>query len=267
MKYELSHDTIARLVFDKASSEARTRRKVEKYIRERREAYLQRGVQLTEDDLDYIDPYLDQIRISTEEEDFLEAGRKALLQARRKKRVWAVTLFLVLLGFSLVSFSLWRISEANALKSKAMRIALAAKYGLYEGKPSLAFRLAQETLLIGTDTHANRIANEVLRDLKHSPLVMDFEHEDTLTHVQFSPNQQHLLTASLDGKAKLWDYEGNLVQEFVHPTGITRALIDSNLVITATQDHQLFVWEYRGRTNSRFPTSRSHPFPRPFRIR
>ena len=64
MKYELTHDTIAKQIFDKASTEARTRRKIEKYIHERYEAYNQRGARLTQDDIDYIQPYLAQVNIS-----------------------------------------------------------------------------------------------------------------------------------------------------------------------------------------------------------
>ena len=52
MDYELIHDTIAKQVFEKASTEARNRRKAEKYIPKRYEAYQQRGAKLTQDDID-----------------------------------------------------------------------------------------------------------------------------------------------------------------------------------------------------------------------
>lgn len=86
MKYELIHDTIARQVFEKASTEARTRRKVERFIRERYEANQLRGAKLTQDDIDYINPYLAQVNITAEEAAFVEKGRKALLAGRRRRR-------------------------------------------------------------------------------------------------------------------------------------------------------------------------------------
>ena len=73
MGYELTHDTIAKQVFSKASIEAQTRRKVERYISERYLAHKDRGAKLTQDDLDYITPYLGQANISKEEEVFLHS--------------------------------------------------------------------------------------------------------------------------------------------------------------------------------------------------
>ena len=64
MGYELSHDTIAKQIFEKASVEARTRRKVEKFIRERHQAFQERSAPMTMEDIDFVQPYLDQINIS-----------------------------------------------------------------------------------------------------------------------------------------------------------------------------------------------------------
>ena len=49
MKYELIHDTITKQIFDIASLEARTRRKVEKYITERYEGHQLRNAKPTQD--------------------------------------------------------------------------------------------------------------------------------------------------------------------------------------------------------------------------
>ena len=46
LHYELSHDSIARQVFEKASTEARKRRKVERFVQERYAAYRERGEQI-----------------------------------------------------------------------------------------------------------------------------------------------------------------------------------------------------------------------------
>ncbi len=112
MKYELIHDTIARQVFENASTEARTRRKVERFIREWYEANQLRGAKLTQDDIDYINPYLAQVNITAEEAAFVEKGRKAL-QAGRRRRMLMAGAIAVLLAFSVVSLSLWQRAEAQ----------------------------------------------------------------------------------------------------------------------------------------------------------
>ncbi|MEM8888272.1 MAG: hypothetical protein AAGD28_09815 [Bacteroidota bacterium] len=114
MKFEIIHDTIAKQVFEKASTEARTRRKVEKFIRERYEAHQTRGAKLTRDDLDYIQPYLNQVNISKEESDFIEKARKALIDARNRIRAIVAGVIIFLLGSTTFSFVQWR----NAIEQK-----------------------------------------------------------------------------------------------------------------------------------------------------
>ncbi|MEL6255315.1 MAG: hypothetical protein AAFR87_25130, partial [Bacteroidota bacterium] len=114
MKFEIIHDTIAKQVFEKASTEARTRRKVEKFIRERFEAHQARGAKLTRDDLDYIQPYLNQVNISTEENSFIEKARKALIDERNRNRAIVAGVIILLLGSTAFSGVQWR----NAIKQK-----------------------------------------------------------------------------------------------------------------------------------------------------
>lgn len=108
MKFEIIHDTIAKQVFEKASIEARTRRKVEKFIRERFEAHQLRGAKLTQDDLDYIQPYLTQVNISEEESAFLEKNRKSLADARTRIRVIVAGVIIFLLGSTAFSLVQWK---------------------------------------------------------------------------------------------------------------------------------------------------------------
>ncbi|MEL6671898.1 MAG: SUMF1/EgtB/PvdO family nonheme iron enzyme [Bacteroidota bacterium] len=116
MKYEIIHDTIARQVFEKSSTEARTRRKVEKYIRERYEAFSHRNAQLTQDDVDYINPYLSQVSISQEETAFIRQGKKALLAARRRRQLLALSIGIILAISAGVA--IWYAFQAQAAQKK-----------------------------------------------------------------------------------------------------------------------------------------------------
>ncbi len=86
MRYELSHDTIARQVYAKASAESQTRRKIEKYLADKRSMYEERGALLTQDDLEYIAPYLHAINIGDGERALVEESRTAIEKAERKRR-------------------------------------------------------------------------------------------------------------------------------------------------------------------------------------
>ena len=99
MAYELIHDTIAKQIFSKASTEAQTRRKIEKYIRERFQSNQERGAKLSQDDLDYVTPYLGQVNISGEEVLFINNSRKELMQARQRRQLITAIAIIVLLAF------------------------------------------------------------------------------------------------------------------------------------------------------------------------
>ncbi len=115
MRYELSHDSIARQVIEKASDEMHLRRKLQKYIEDRHEAFLERGAQLSKDDWIYISPHLQKVSLSAATERFLLEGRRALIRRARNKRIAQVSIGLFLFVASLVSLGLW----ANAEKQKA----------------------------------------------------------------------------------------------------------------------------------------------------
>ena len=111
MKYELIHDTIARQISEKASTEARTRRKIEKQISERYGAYQERGAKLTQYDIEYFTPYLNQVNITAAEAAFIENEQRALKQARQRVRVGVIAAIGVL-----IAFSTWSYLQVQALK-------------------------------------------------------------------------------------------------------------------------------------------------------
>ncbi len=119
-RFELSHDTIARQVFDKASAEAQTRRKIEKYIRDRFAMYRERGSLLTRDDLDYIHPYLEAIRADREERAFIAESERAFRRKRNRLRVTVVGIIAVLAASTGVTAS-FGVSRPRARRASRTR--------------------------------------------------------------------------------------------------------------------------------------------------
>lgn len=119
MFFELSHDTIARQVYDKASTEARTRRKVERFIRERYEAYRERGAKLTQDDVDFVTPYLTQVNIDDAERDFVEYARRALRRKRRGLRLLIGLVLIVLFALTAWARIERNVAEKNRILAEA----------------------------------------------------------------------------------------------------------------------------------------------------
>lgn len=119
MSYELSHDTIARQVYEKASTEARTRRKVERFVHERHAAYRERGADLTQDDLDYVRPYRKAINISAQEEKFLSEGQAQLDRRRFWQRVLVLSIIAILTAATIISYQQYRKAAEQTAIAKA----------------------------------------------------------------------------------------------------------------------------------------------------
>ena len=101
MKVEFMHDTIARAVYDKSSSEAKFRRQATNLFRRAYQRYLQKQVLLQQEDLDEIRPFRNQIPFSKEEEDFIRLSEQTLWRKRMWRILWVV-LFILGLAIALV---------------------------------------------------------------------------------------------------------------------------------------------------------------------
>lgn len=245
MHYELSHDSIARQVYTKAGAEAQARRKVERYIHEHYLDWQQRGVRLTQDDLDYIGPYLGLVTNSEEEMEFVRQGKRYLVMQRRRR---LLLMTLVATAFALVAvWALWheRQAEKRERQSRSMRVGLAAEHAMHEGYPAVAYRLAQQTLEWNNDENAKRIAQSVLEEIKANPLVRDFVHQDSIVSIQFAGDGSYLLTASRDGDLRLSDLYGKVLAQLRLPDGLLWAtfLAGDQAVIALDSAGKLQLWE------------------------
>lgn len=82
MKIELSHDLLAKKIFDKASTEDKMLIKISNFIKNRFAYFKENNVLLSKDDLDYIRPYLSRISLEKHELIFIQRSRHTLLLKR-----------------------------------------------------------------------------------------------------------------------------------------------------------------------------------------
>lgn len=140
MPYEIIHDTIARLVYEKSSAEDRTRRKIEREIRERYVAYQERGSLMSQEDLDYLLPWWDKVNITDDEYGFLAMNMdtlrsKAEARAKRTRRnrrfaIVAIAILLVLLLATSWSYNQSQNSLAIARHNDSIAQAKAREAGI-----------------------------------------------------------------------------------------------------------------------------------------
>lgn len=112
MKLELSHDALAKSIYDKFSSEDKMRVQIRKLLTDRLVYYKTRQTLLSKDDLNYIDPYIDSIELEREQ---LELVRESKKHIKRKKKLLTfivVAAIGLLLVFNLITFFL---NKTNAV--------------------------------------------------------------------------------------------------------------------------------------------------------
>ena len=164
MKFEFTHDTIARTVYDKSSSEAKSRRLVSNMVERELTRFKEKGILLTQDDLDEIRPFEKQIAFSTEELDFIQLSRKMLLRKQRRTRILSITIITILL-FALI-FSIYAYLNASKAQQKATSSEKKATYQadmfkstfqyLIEGNATSSLNLALEALKIDPNNYTTR---------------------------------------------------------------------------------------------------------------
>lgn len=78
MKIELSHDLLAKKIYDKASAEDKMLIKVRNFIRDRFAYFKENKVLLSKEDLNYIGPYTKQLTLEQYELIFIDRSKNAL---------------------------------------------------------------------------------------------------------------------------------------------------------------------------------------------
>lgn len=129
MYFEFAHDSLAKAVFDKVSVDEKTRRKVERFVKDRYAYYQTQGVLLSQKDLDYVQPYQETISLSDDEQAFI---RKSKANSRnRRLRIAAVIAFIGMLTIlGLVANQQRLVAEKNkeiAVKNQKLADSSAAE--------------------------------------------------------------------------------------------------------------------------------------------
>lgn len=114
MKIEIYHDILAKKILEKMSGEKKMVRKVERLLQERHELYLDNGKSkknfLSQNDLDTILPFLTHLKISQEQQVYINRSRQA---QRRSAQLRLATIGVVIVISGLLGFSIHQTNMAR----------------------------------------------------------------------------------------------------------------------------------------------------------
>ena len=102
-KIEITHDILARKVYDRMDADEKMRLKIEQFLRDRFDYYSESGALLTKRDLNYIEPYLGKVDLAPDQKEFISESRKGIEAKLRKKRFLILGIGALLMLAALVS--------------------------------------------------------------------------------------------------------------------------------------------------------------------
>lgn len=117
MKIELAHDTLAREIYNKASSEDKTIMRIENLVKEDYLRYQERGVLMSRKDIHYVMPFWDVITISPEEREFILKSRSAYRRRILRINIGVITALALLTLLGILAF--YNAYHANIAREQA----------------------------------------------------------------------------------------------------------------------------------------------------
>lgn len=99
MKIELSHDLLAKKIYDKASTEDKMLIKISNFIKNRFAYFKENNVLLSKDDLNYIRPYLSLITLEKHEIIFIQRSQQTISLRRALVGALAIAIIFIIAHF------------------------------------------------------------------------------------------------------------------------------------------------------------------------
>jgi WD40 repeat protein len=197
-QFELSHDSIAKQIGEKASVDAKNRRKVETLLQQAMDLYAKRGTLLSQDQLDEIRPFEDILRLDDAETAFIEKSKKAIRIKKIIQAAIVISVMALLALAALYSYNQAQIARENERKAQAQSLAIQAKQAFDQKNYSDALTLANQSLeLQPEDNEASRILSEAyhINYATYAPLSIGSLQTDFSRAVQtiFSPKGDFVL--------------------------------------------------------------------------
>lgn len=244
MKFEFTHDFIAKQVYEKSSAEAKARRKVEAIVQRALQRHQDNSrILLSAEDLAEIKIFEAMINFSEQEQAFIRKSQRVINQ-KRNLLIGAVSAAFIILSILVI----WALNEQRKAKNEqqhSLATALAAKsYELQmKGDNTTALRFAQYAYQT-TDRDASRQAlfHSYFQRNKyyyHKSIKAD---SNAIVGAAFSAQDTPvLMTTSLNGNIKFWNEELEQFKTLVHNHASAKIAIspDGDLIAIARSDSSL----------------------------
>lgn len=236
MKIEISHDTLARKVYERASADDKMRLKVSTFLRTRYAEYLERNILLSVADLNYIEPYekdLQTLFETTEPEKWQFVQR-----SKQRKYIWRGIMAASVVGIVITLATFWRSAETKSTmlalqrdvlenqkdslkslndsleQSRQRGAELLKSLGVKEGQLSDAMTALQHHK--DSIEHVNRELKKAMRDLEEAQKELQAKKEAELLVVRREKDEaDRKRQAAEDKTAKLQKQSNEIERSYI----------------------------------------------------
>lgn len=254
----LAHDTLAPIIIKKYNDSDKPGQRAARLIAARIGDFKKKPdeVWLNGIDLDIIESGKKGMRkLSSKEEELLEESKNKIAVTKIKENKFKIirrSLFILLILFVIfIAVVTWQCNVA-LYKEKVRKITtsnhlvfLAQSNGKKD--PTIAFRLAESAWYLDKNDIIKETLYKIYRENNFYKIIET--QKEPITSVSFSQDGKRILTCSLDGTARLWDLDGNKLQDFKgHTDGVNSASFspDGTQIITGSRDRTAKLWDLAG---------------------
>jgi WD40 repeat protein len=188
---------------------------------------------------------------------FIERSQRQLRRTMRLKRAAVMLIALLGIGASIAAWIADRKQQeaayqtAQAIKAQMRLATEAAAERLKDGDLAFARGVILEVLRRSSMEHPDPAAVNVFQELRASDpeLAILVGHAGKVRRATYSPDGTRIVTASLDGTARIWDAWSGVEQRVLsgHTGGVFTAVWspDGARIVTASDDGTTRVWDAR----------------------
>lgn len=186
-----------------------------------------------------------------------EAAHQAAIRAdqTRQRQLKALLGLMTAAFVGAVGTSVYALTQKNraetSLEKQVHLLSSQARDSIQNGqefdallKATRASHLLQDVGSATSETQAV-VAEALQNALSRVNVVNRIEaHTAEITDMAISPNSQHIATASFDGNAKLWSYDGRLIHTLSHTRGVEKAIFtpEGRHLITYDLSNRIRLW-------------------------
>ncbi len=250
--YELAHDTLAKRIAEQRSAEEIAILESVQIIKSRFQTFHKTRSILTPSELEIIDKYDEELTsknlISKDEWRFVKVSKRR----NRNRNVFVFSLIagviLILAIFGI--YAQWNKKIASK-EAKASEFAALALKTFQQSDRTQALRIAEASHNFYPQSKS---ARQTLHDIVSESTPPFYKyifdgHDDAVTSIAFSPNNDLILTGSYDSTAWLLEPNGNALHRLKgHRDGISAVAFspDGTTLVTGSWDNTLKLWNTNG---------------------